>query len=766
MPVDSHNSRQVWIVARAVAFDDGVGGLERAVADQARALIELGWMVTVVSPSDGAGVTPDGLRFRNVEWPIPALGPGRPGFGISYKLWVDRVRQLIHSELPAGASLYVHGAAAGVLKGLDFSHVGRVVANPHGMEEFRREGLLREFNRVPVRRLARKAKHADCVLATDTGLVDQVVANLNLTSDQVVTLPNAVDVSRLDRLADHGMDRSIEADFVSVGRLTHNKGYDLLLDALVELQDEIGRPLRWVHFGRGPMRDQLLDSARRRLGLYLQIVTDADDAQVQATLAKATYFVQPSRYEGSSLTTLEAMARAITCIGTPVGGIPEKLTDGVTGFLAEEATATSLADAIRRAMHAPDDIGAAARKRVLQKYDLPALASGLAAQLERRGSGELRRVVQVSRHVSPGAGVAQVVYSLEQSFVKKGIRTERIDLPSTGLRLKTQVSSNPGDKLKLLIEVVWFSVAGTYAIWRGRRRFPGAKFLVHGDPVGGDVYVNHGLLKAVMKERREAGGGRIPANPMHWFTLARDRVRYEGAWQSRIVCLTEMDKAILAQLYRLKTPVSVIPNGVDLEAYVDLDSKYRKQTRHDLGLAEAPVALFVGHEFERKGLYIAIDALPNVERTLCLLVVGGSAEMINHAKRRAEQVGVSDRVVFVGSRQDPRPYYAAADIVVMPSSYETGPLILLEALAAGRMVVMTPTGLAPQLIERSRNGVIVERNPGAVANGLETCLKQIRSDRDQTESACRASVAEYGWDAIANSYVSLLAKSARADGYE
>jgi glycosyltransferase involved in cell wall biosynthesis len=752
-------SSQVWIVARAVSFDDGVGGLERAVADQARSLSELGWDVTLVAPPGGVGTLPERLALRTVAWPVGPFRPGRPGFAIAYWIWVLRVRRVIESELPSGASIYVHGAASGVLESLNFTNVGRVVANPHGMEEFRRAGILRELNRVPIRRLARGARRADRIIATDVGLVDAVMSNLHVDCAQVVTLPNAVDVARLDALASAGAGRAIEADFVTVGRLTPNKGYDLLLDALVQVRDDFDAPIRWVHFGRGAMRDQLLSSARGLKGLQLLIVDNADDAQVQASIDKATYFVQPSRYEGSSLTTLEGMARGITCIGTPVGGIPEKLIDGVTGFLAAEPTSESLADAIRRARGSKVEVGTAARSRVVEKYDLPALAAGLAAELERSNVTPVRRVVQVARHIAPGAGVPQVVHALEQSLDKKGIRSERIDLASTGIRLKTQVSRNPLDKLKLLLEVWWFSIAGTYAIRRARVRFPGAALLVHGDPIGGDVYVNHGLLKAVMRERRAAGGSRVPKNPMHWFTLARDRIRYQGSWQSRIVCLTEADEAILRQLYRVKSPVHVIPNGVDLESYATLDADLRLTTRNQLGLGDGPVALFVGHEFERKGLYIAIDALTGTDQSLRLLVVGGSLEMIERARTHAEEARVSHRVVFLGAQKDPRPYYAASDVIVLPSSYETGPLVLLEALAAGRMVVMTPTGLAPRLLDGSSNGQVVERSSAAIAAGIGSCLQALAADRPLIEAACRSSVEQHGWDAIADEYVALLARS-------
>ncbi|GAA12557.1 putative glycosyltransferase [Gordonia alkanivorans NBRC 16433] len=130
-----------------------------------------------------------------------------------------------------------------------------------------------------------------------------------------------------------------------------NKGYDLLAQALGDrrIQDAVGKSLRWTHFGDGAALDSVRAYANDH-GVDLRIRSGCSDEEVQSELSGADLFVQPSRYEGSSLTTLEAMVHGRRIVATPVGGIVDKVIDGVTGHLAAEVTVESIAEAILRAL--------------------------------------------------------------------------------------------------------------------------------------------------------------------------------------------------------------------------------------------------------------------------------------------------------------------------------------------------------------------------------------------------------------------------------
>lgn len=82
--------------------------------------------------------------------------------------------------------------------------------------------------------------------------------------------------------------------------------------------------------------------------------------------------VMPSRHEGLPRVALEAGACGAVCVGTRVGGIPEVICEGITGFLAAPESPVALADALERALRLAPEVqrrmGAAARSRILPRF--------------------------------------------------------------------------------------------------------------------------------------------------------------------------------------------------------------------------------------------------------------------------------------------------------------------------------------------------------------------------------------------------------------
>jgi glycosyltransferase involved in cell wall biosynthesis len=366
------------------------------------------------------------------------------------------------------------------------------------------------------------------------------------------------------------------------------------------------------------------------------------------------------------------------------------------------------------------------------------------------------RIVQVARHIRSGSGVAGVVNALEREFTGLGLECERYTLEDAGLRMRSEIGRGPLAKLSLLVEVVWFTVAGTRAVrrWRGSA---GVKVIVHGDPIGGDIYVNHGLLLAA---RRAQGLGPIPANPMHWFTLLRDRWRYRHEKQGVIVCLNNWDRDALIDLYRpVPSEIRVIPNGVDLRRFENRgENGVRQRVRAELNIQDDELALvFVGHEFERKGLFLLCQALPMLDPHLKIIVVGGSEDMVKNGIMRTRDLCRDGRVRFIGRQADPRPYYLAADMMGLPSAYEADPLVLLEALASGLPCISTAVGSAGDLIRDGVTGCVVERSADSVAAGIRVVEGMLASSgRDAVADRCRSAVAERSWRTVAGKYLELL----------
>ncbi len=201
--------------------------------------------------------------------------------------------------------------------------------------------------------------------------------------------------------------------------------------------------------------------------------------------------------------------------------------------------------------------------------------------------------------------------------------------------------------------------------------------------------------------------------------------------------------------------LGVIPCGVDLAHFRLLD---RAAVRRRLGIDPwADVLLYVGRFAPLKGIDRLIGALARLQPRfpgLQLLVIGGDgpgAESTRTLVRLAGELGVAAKVRFVGRVEQAGlpPYYNAADLLAVPSHYESFGLVVLEALACGTPVAGTAVGAAAAIIDEGVNGtVLASPSIDDVAAGIARIVSLPRPLRPIGE-AVRATAADYGWPRIA-----------------
>lgn len=171
-----------------------------------------------------------------------------------------------------------------------------------------------------------------------------------------------------------------------------------------------------------------------------------------------------------------------------------------------------------------------------------------------------------------------------------------------------------------------------------------------------------------------------------FFSLAEraERRLYRSARCRRIIAVSGRLRDELTADYRLPPEkLVVIFNGVNLaEFHVGLRGSAGRDKRRGLGLAEGEIlVLFLGGDWERKGLATLLEALAGVKAPVRLVVVGqGDA---GYWRKRAEVLGVAGRVLFAGPTSQASTWYAAADFLVLPTRYEPFGLTPLEAAACG-----------------------------------------------------------------------------------
>jgi teichuronic acid biosynthesis glycosyltransferase TuaC len=222
------------------------------------------------------------------------------------------------------------------------------------------------------------------------------------------------------------------------------------------------------------------------------------------------------------------------------------------------------------------------------------------------------------------------------------------------------------------------------------------------------------------------------------YKLARRWILYAARAAAGIITVAQALKDDLVALGVDERRVRVLRNGVDLAMFRPLD---RTALRARLGL-DGPTLASVGGLIERKGHDLVIAALRSLPRHT-LLIVGEGPER-RALERFAVEQGVAERVRFLGRVAHDRlgEIYSAADALVLASSREGWPNVLLEAMACGTPVVATNIYGCPEVVRRPEAGVIVpQRTPESIAAGITRLMER---PPDRRETRCYAE--EFGWN--------------------
>lgn len=178
-----------------------------------------------------------------------------------------------------------------------------------------------------------------------------------------------------------GTTPSAAARFITVGRLSPQKGQMILINAVARLKRD-GVDVEVVVIGDGPLRAEL-ESAAVRLGVSDNIIFAGwrTPAEVRAEIEKARAFILPSFAEGLPVSIMEAFVLERPVISTYVAGIPELVRPGENGWLVPAGDVELLTDAMRQALTASVEelaaMGRAGKRRALAMHDIDGEAAKL-----------------------------------------------------------------------------------------------------------------------------------------------------------------------------------------------------------------------------------------------------------------------------------------------------------------------------------------------------------------------------------------------------
>ena len=262
-------------------------------------------------------------------------------------------------------------------------------------------------------------------------------------------------------------------------------------------------------------------------------------------------------------------------------------------------------------------------------------------------------------------------------------------------------------------------------------------------------------------------------------------LRLHAEWKlmrdaDRIIAGSPLDKAQMAWLYGANLDrIEVIPPGVDLTRFYP---RSQLEARQRLGLdPDRRLILFVGRIEPLKGIDTLLQAIALLDKDetcelgcecLSVAIIGGDAsvplEQMTAEMKRLQllrsALGIEKLVTFLGKQgQDSLPdYYAAADMLVMPSHYESFGMVALEAMACGTPVIASRVGGLMYTVRDGETGLLVpDRDPHALADAIQRILK--RDDlRWQLQRNAIQVAQTYAWPAVANRLLDLYTQVIQA----
>ncbi len=230
----------------------------------------------------------------------------------------------------------------------------------------------------------------------------------------------------------------------------------------------------------------------------------------------------------------------------------------------------------------------------------------------------------------------------------------------------------------------------------------------------------------------------------------------------RLIAATQAEEQQLIDCYGAdRRKIAIVPPGVDLQRFRPLD---RVQAMQSIGIPPyRKNILFAGRIEPLKGIDTLLGALAYLQAgqadklaDVCVTIVGGDpwtpvpdSEM-QRLQTMADDLGLYDLVTFAGSRdQDLLPYYfAAAEMVIVPSHYESFGMVALESMAMGTPVIASRVGGLAHLVVDGCNGYLVPAGDAVALAGRILDLLDCEGCRAQMSREARAYARGYAWPKI------------------
>ncbi|MGH7908946.1 MAG: glycosyltransferase [Thermodesulfobacteriota bacterium] len=293
---------------------------------------------------------------------------GKDTLSLIYTLipFLDKSFDIIHCHFGPNGIIGVYLKEMGI--------PGRYITSFHGYD----------VNSYP--RIAGKNVYSDLfkrgsIFTCNTNFTKQRVIELGCAEKKILILPAGLPIGRF-KFSERKIQDKEPIKILTVGRLAEEKGHRYAIEAISEVVKKY-KNIEYIIAGDGPLRSEL-ESLVSKLEIqsYLKFLGGVDQDEVLELYQQSHIFILPSVIaksggtEGQGLVLQEAQAAGLPVLSTPIGGIPEGVLDGKSGFLVPERDVDALANKIEYLIEHPElwsEMGRCGRKLVEEKYDIQKL---------------------------------------------------------------------------------------------------------------------------------------------------------------------------------------------------------------------------------------------------------------------------------------------------------------------------------------------------------------------------------------------------------
>jgi len=680
-----------------VVYSLELGGAERVVTNYALHHNRDVYEAVVVALTKGGPLEED-LRQAGVRYYILSK---RLGFDPRVILKLARIMRkerakIVHVHTPLANNW---GVPAALLSG-----VRTIIRTEHGL--FRRDrrfyvllnSILGLFNRK--------------ILACSNRVLETHVEMDPLSRRKYTTIYNGVDVAAYEKPGDTtALRRELNLPEGTpvigiIGSLIPLKGHQVFLQ-MARMVTPTRPDVRFLIVGQGTLRESL-EQLAREYGLAEKVIFTGARRDIPELLSIMNVFVLSSFSEAHPLTILEAMAAGKPVVATDVGGNPESVVHGKTGFIVPVGDAGALHEAVTRLVNDPllaRSMGEQGHAHVVREFNVQKMVARTEAVYEEFVPAR-KRVMYVIGQLGIG-GAEKQLYYLVRGLDRNEYEPLVVSLSGGGywaMALRAE-----GFEVVELERKKNVELARLLRLRLVMRRF--RPMIVHTYLSSANSY---GRIAALLC--------RVPivlASERSYFLPSSRMMRFMDSELSRftdaIICNTAANAQFLSREHRLHCEIITIQNGIFSPPQ---NANNRNELRALFGLEPGEFVVgTIGNLTPPKNHYFFLKVAQRLlkhkdlyDRVRFIIIGGGPLE----AKMRAlaSDLGVAARVVFAGQRENASAYLPAFDIFIMTSHYEGLSNAIMEAMLCDLPCVVTDVGGNRELVAEGETGYLVE--PGNV----------------------------------------------------